>query len=188
MQEENKMPGGYLVGDSHANGGIKIKTPEGMIEAEGGEVVVNKRALSLDDEFVCKGTPKDITSKINEMEGGVSWSEQGSCELVKKGPGERRVGDDYAKWGLDMYDKEMANGGGVGDGDETIRQKIAKMNIALNTKTDQVYVGGIKFKNKLYKDDKGYYLISGYEKFMNNKYPVKKYFTPDENEVLDAYM
>jgi DNA repair protein RadC len=116
MQEENKMPGGYLVGDSHANGGIKIQTPEGQIEAEGGEVIVNKRALSLDDEFVCKGTPRDITSKINEMEGGVSWSEQGSCELVKKGPGERRVGDDYSNWGLENYDKtEYANGGGVDD-------------------------------------------------------------------------
>jgi hypothetical protein len=30
--ENNQMPGGYLVGDSHASGGIKIKTPEGQIE------------------------------------------------------------------------------------------------------------------------------------------------------------
>ena len=79
-----KQPGGYLVGNSHSNGGIKIKTPEGQIEAEGGEVIINKRALSLEDEFVCTGSPKEITSKINEMEGGVSWSETGSCRLVKK--------------------------------------------------------------------------------------------------------
>jgi hypothetical protein len=30
--EDNKMPGGYLVGNSHDDGGIKIKTPEGKIE------------------------------------------------------------------------------------------------------------------------------------------------------------
>jgi hypothetical protein len=76
--------GGMLVGNSHTDGGIKIKTPEGQIEAEGGEVIVNKRALSLEDKFVCEGTPREITSKVNEMEGGVSWSETGSCRLVKK--------------------------------------------------------------------------------------------------------
>lgn len=91
-----KQPGGYLVGNSHDNGGIKIKTPEGQIEAEGGEVIVNKRALSLEDEFVCTGTPKDITSKINEMEGGVSWSSTGSCRLVKKAAdGTEITGDIY---------------------------------------------------------------------------------------------
>ena len=113
MEEQNKMPGGYLVGNSHADGGIKIQTPEGQIEAEGGETILNKRAMSLDDEFVCKGTPKDIASKINEMEGGVSWSDSGSCELVKKGEGERKVGDDYSNWGLGEYEKEYASGGGV---------------------------------------------------------------------------
>ncbi len=78
------MQGGYLMGNSHANGGIKIKTPEGQIEAEGGEVIVNKRVLSLNDKFVCEGNPKEITSKINEMEGGVSWSDTGSCRLVSR--------------------------------------------------------------------------------------------------------
>ena len=62
------------------------------------------------------------------------------------------------------------------------------MNIALNTKTGQVYVGGIKPKNRVFKDEKGYYLVEGYGKFMGKKYPIKKHFTPSENEVLDAYM
>lgn len=78
------MNGGYLVGNSHADGGIKIKTPEGQIEAEGNEVIINKRALSLEDKYICEGTPKEMTSKINEMEGGVSWSKTGSCRLVSK--------------------------------------------------------------------------------------------------------
>ena len=78
------MQGGLLVGNSHANGGIKIKTPEGQIEAEGGEVIINKRVMALDEKFVCEGTPREITSKVNEMEGGVSWSETGSCRIMKK--------------------------------------------------------------------------------------------------------
>lgn len=79
--------GGLFVGKSHAeDGGIKtinIETNEPLL-VEGGEVIVNKRVLALDEEFVCTGTPKDITSKINEMEGGVSWSDKGSCRIVKK--------------------------------------------------------------------------------------------------------
>ncbi|MEI7960720.1 MAG: hypothetical protein WCI04_00130 [archaeon] len=71
---------------------------------------------------------------------------------------------------------------------ENIKQKMSEMNIALNTKTGQVYVGGIKPKNRVFKDEKGYYLVEGYGKFMGKKYPIKKHFTPSENEVLDAYM
>ena len=62
------------------------------------------------------------------------------------------------------------------------------LNISLNTETGDVYVGGLKRKNILYRDEKGYFLIDGYGKFMNKKYPIKKYFSPSENEVLSAYM
>ena len=62
------------------------------------------------------------------------------------------------------------------------------MNIAWNTKSGQVYVGGIKPKNRLFKDENGYFLIVGYGKFMNKKYPRKEYFTKAENEVIDGYM
>lgn len=79
--------GGLFVGKSHAeDGGIKtvnIETNEPLL-VEGGEVIINKRILASDDEFVCTGTPRDITSKINEQRGGVSWSDKGSCRIVKK--------------------------------------------------------------------------------------------------------
>lgn len=85
-----------------------------------------------------------------------------------------------------------ANGGNIGNIDEfdseTIKKKKAEMYIALNTKTGQVYVGGIKPKNKLNQDDKGYFLIDGYGTFMGKKYPIKKYFSPLENAVLSDYM
>ena len=86
---------------------------------------------------------------------------------------------------IDENELKMSNGGGVM---ENIKQKMSEMNIALNTKTGQVYVGGIKPKNRVFKDEKGYYLVEGYGKFMGKKYPIKKHFTPSENEVLDAYM
>lgn len=94
---ENKAADGLLVGNSHADGGIKIQTPEGQIEAEGGEVIINKRALALDEEYVCTGTPKDITSKINELEGGVSWSQSGSCRIVKKAADGSEVAEEINK-------------------------------------------------------------------------------------------
>lgn len=78
---------------------------------------------------------------------------------------------------------KMENGGVT-----EMRKKIAQMNIILNTSSGQVYVGGIKNKNKLFKDENGYHLIEGYWKFMGKRYPLKKYFTASENEVLNAYM
>ena len=51
--------------------------------------------------------------------------------------------------------EKFDDGGGVGGFDaETIKQKKSEMYIAQNTNTGQVYVGGIKSKNKLYKDEK----------------------------------
>lgn len=77
-----KMPGGLLVGQSHDEGGIKIKTPEGLIEAEGGETILNKRSMALGEQFVCTGTPKEMASKINELEGGVTFAPGGSCKPI----------------------------------------------------------------------------------------------------------
>ena len=59
---------------------------------------------------------------------------------------------------------------------EEIKNKLEEMNICVNTQTGEVFVGGTKRKNKLHKDDSGYYLITGFGKFLKNKYPIKKYF------------
>jgi len=84
----------------------------------------------------------------------------------------------------DAEPMDMADGGEISE----MRKKIAQMNIILNTSSGQVYVGGTKNKNKLFKDENGYYLVEGYWKFMGKRYPLKKYFTASENEVLNAYM
>lgn len=97
MENTKKAAEGLLVGNSHADGGIKIQTPEGQIEAEGGEVIINKRILASDEKYVCEGTPKEMTSKINEMEGGVSWSAGGTCRIVKKAENGTEISEDISR-------------------------------------------------------------------------------------------
>lgn len=82
--ENNSFLGGELHGPSHAQGGIDIITPEGKISAEGGETILNKRSMASEEHVVCEGTPKEVASKINELEGGVSFSPGGTCKVVSK--------------------------------------------------------------------------------------------------------
>ena len=63
-----KAANGMLVGPSHAQGGIKISTPSGMIEAEGGEAIINKRSTKM---FA------PVLSAINQAGGGVKFAEGG---------------------------------------------------------------------------------------------------------------
>lgn len=85
MNNIPKAANGMLVGNSHAEGGIKIKTPEGMIEAEGGETIINKRSMASDEILICEGTPKEIASKVNEYGDGVQFAEGGNCRVVSTG-------------------------------------------------------------------------------------------------------
>lgn len=63
-----KAADGMLIGPSHANGGIPIMTPSGMIEAEGGEVIINKRSSAL---------YRNELSAINSAGGGVKFANGG---------------------------------------------------------------------------------------------------------------
>lgn len=63
-----KAADGMLIGPSHAQGGIPINTPNGMIEAEGGEVIINKRSSAM---F------RDELSAINQAGGGVKFAKGG---------------------------------------------------------------------------------------------------------------
>jgi hypothetical protein len=81
--------------------------------------------------------------------------------------------------GGDINDDEHPEfkGGWVGGSIEKEQELRNKMNISINTQNGKIYIGGLKPKNILYKDDNGFFLIDGYGKFMGKKYPVKKYFT-----------
>lgn len=60
--------GGYIVGNSHANGGVKI-------EAEGGEAILNKRAMSI-PAF------RQLASDMNAATGGVSFANSSTSSAL----------------------------------------------------------------------------------------------------------
>lgn len=64
-----KAQDGMIInGPSHSNGGVPIFAPGGMIEAEGGEAIINKRATAL---FA------PVLSAINASTGGVKFQNGG---------------------------------------------------------------------------------------------------------------
>lgn len=67
--------GGVFHGPSHDNGGIKgvVKETGQPIEVEGGEGILNKRTMALDEEVTLSGTPCEIASELNQMGGGVKF-------------------------------------------------------------------------------------------------------------------
>jgi hypothetical protein len=79
--------GGYFVGRSHAEGGIKgINKDSGqLIEVEGNEVIINKRSVQNPAKRMFEGkmmTNREILSKINQEGGGVAFEDGG--EITKK--------------------------------------------------------------------------------------------------------
>lgn len=78
--------GGLIWGNSHAEGGIKgfVKNTGALLEMENGEAILNRNSMSMKTEIECTGTPAGIASKINEMGGGVGFSNDGNCEIKTK--------------------------------------------------------------------------------------------------------
>ena len=123
---EKMMEGGYLEGNSHANGGIKIKTPEGQIEAEGGETIINKRSMESQDILICEGTPKEIASKVNEYGGGVEFAEGGNCKTVSIAEDGTQVESNMPKEDTTTFDNGGAVQEEISTKPETIETKEAK--------------------------------------------------------------
>ncbi len=74
--------GGFLVGNSHKNSGIKAinKSTGQPLEMEGGEVVITKTAVNDGEKREFEGellTNRQILSRINESGGGVSFADGG---------------------------------------------------------------------------------------------------------------
>lgn len=88
--------GGQLIGASHSEGGIDIVTPNGKIEAEGGEVIINKEATAANCELL---------SEINQSAGnGVAFNCNDTCEHTEEGAtaakGRVIKGDEYVYIGF----------------------------------------------------------------------------------------
>jgi hypothetical protein len=80
--------GGYFVGKSHAEGGIKAKNVDTgeYLEVEGNEVIITKKAVADNTKRMFEGemlTNREILSRINVGGGGVSFANGGQIERCK---------------------------------------------------------------------------------------------------------
>lgn len=135
---------GYLVGKTHAEGGIKAvnKATGQPLEMQGGEVVITAPAVSdqTKNEFNGKMmTNREILSQINVNGGGVAFAKDG-MEIPKK---LKHTGATYSYGGKTMTDHEIykhITGGHLAKG-KTLSQ-IAKMhNVTLKQLQSQVNMG-----------------------------------------------
>ena len=99
---------GYLVGKTHAEGGIKAinKSTGQPLEMQGGEVVITAPAVSDQTKHDFDGemlTNRQILSKINEKGGGVAFAQDG-MEIPKD---IKRTGASYNFGGKTMTDHEI---------------------------------------------------------------------------------
>ena len=80
--------GGFTKGPSHKEGGIPmtVKSTGQKIEVEGGEGIINKHSMSDNRKYTVSGTPKQIASAINEIDGnGVSFDQGANIKMYAKG-------------------------------------------------------------------------------------------------------
>ena len=95
--------GGFTEGPSHEEGGIKmtVQSTGQKIEVEGGEGIINKHSMADNNRYVVEGTPRQIASAINEIDGnGVSFDKGASLKKLAKG------GEIYD---LDVSDRYLKN-------------------------------------------------------------------------------
>jgi hypothetical protein len=118
---------GYLVGRTHAEGGIKAvnKSTGQPLEMQGGEVVITAPAVSDQTKREFEGemlTNREILSKINEKGGGVAFAKDG-MEIPKS---VKHTGASYNYGGKTMTDHEilkLINGGKIKTWKQKYNQK-----------------------------------------------------------------
>lgn len=83
--------GGMLDGNSHANGGIPatVSSTGQQVELEGGESIINKKSMDSNKEYTVTGTPKEIASAVNSVDGNGVAFEHGA-ELTDHQTGETK--------------------------------------------------------------------------------------------------
>lgn len=106
--------GGFTIGPSHAEGGIPmtVKSTGQKIEVEGGEGIINKKSMADNRKFKVEGTPRQIASAINEIDGnGVSFDKGAQITMFRRGGimYEPQVCDRYAK-SCGEYDFYVSDG------------------------------------------------------------------------------
>jgi hypothetical protein len=136
---------GYLVGKTHAEGGIKAvnKSTGQPLEMQGGEVVITAPAVSDQTKREFEGkmmTNREILSAINEKGGGVAFAKGG--DIPKK---IKRTGASYKYGGKTMTDHEIykyITGGGIAE-DFSIRDIANIHQVPLAELKEEVRIGMI---------------------------------------------
>ncbi len=88
MKQKIFNKGGFTVGPSHADGGIPmvVKSTGQKVELEGGEAVINKKSMDDNRIYKVEGTPRQIASAINEIDGnGVQFDKGAKITSFEKG-------------------------------------------------------------------------------------------------------
>ena len=116
MQRKKYNQGGLTKGPSHKNGGIPmvVKSTGQKVELEGGEGVINKKSMSDNTQYKVEGTPRQIASAINEINGnGVRFDEGAKLTTLEKGGSiyDINISDRYAKT-RNKYEMYADNGEG----------------------------------------------------------------------------
>ncbi len=129
-----RAKGGFTEGPSHADGGIPmtVKSTGQKIEVEGGEAIINKKSMADNRKFKVEGTPREIASAINEIDGnGVSFDKGAKITMFQKGGMmyEPQVCDRYAK-SCGQYDFYVNDGGE--------NKKIGQLNTKPNYKNSNL--------------------------------------------------
>lgn len=92
--------GGYFYGDSHqdpSNGISAIVDNDRPILVEGNEVIINKKTVASEKILTIKGTPKEILSTLNQMDGnGVAIGDE-EAEILSKYRTGGRIGEPQNK-------------------------------------------------------------------------------------------
>lgn len=136
---------GYLVGKTHAEGGIKAvnKSTGQPLEMQGGEVVITAPAVSDNTKREFEGkmmTNREILSAINVKGGGVAFASGG--DIPKK---IKRTGASYKYGGKTMTDHEIykyITGGGIAE-DLSIRDIANIHQVPLAELKEEVRIGMI---------------------------------------------
>ena len=134
---------GYLVGKTHAEGGIKAvnKSTGQALEMQGGEVVITAPAVSDNTKREFEGkmlTNREILSKINEKGGGVSFAKGGDVPKSIK-----HTGASYKYGGKTMTDHDILKhitGGHLAEG-MTLSQIAKKHKVSVKELQTQVDLG-----------------------------------------------
>jgi hypothetical protein len=74
--------GGMIEGKSHAQGGEKYYSDDQDVELEGGEAVINKKSINDDKTYTFTGTPRQIASAINSLDGNGVEFDKGAKEVT----------------------------------------------------------------------------------------------------------